>query len=47
MDLGGLVIRWAGLGYVVAHSDDPPSTPLFTYIAGARGRRTRGHPNER
>jgi hypothetical protein len=28
MDLGGLVIRWAGLGYVVAHPDHPLSTPL-------------------
>jgi hypothetical protein len=29
MDLGGLVIRWAGLGYVVAHPDHPLSTPLM------------------
>jgi hypothetical protein len=24
----GLVIRWAGLGYAVAHLDHPLSTPL-------------------
>ena len=28
MDLGGLVVRWAGLGYAVAHPDHPLSTPL-------------------
>jgi hypothetical protein len=28
MDLSGLVIRWAGLGYAVAHPDHPLSTPL-------------------
>jgi hypothetical protein len=30
MDLGGLVIRWAGLGYAVAHPDHPLFTPLTT-----------------
>jgi hypothetical protein len=28
MDFGGLVVRWAGLGYAVAHPDHPLSTPL-------------------
>jgi hypothetical protein len=28
MDLGGLVIWWAGLGYAMAHPDHPLSTPL-------------------
>jgi hypothetical protein len=28
MDLGGLVVRWTGLGYAVAHLDHPLSTPL-------------------
>jgi hypothetical protein len=32
MNLGGLVIRWAGLGYVVAHLDHPLSTPLVLCI---------------
>jgi hypothetical protein len=30
MDFGGLVVRWAGLGYAVAHPDHPLSTPLPT-----------------
>jgi hypothetical protein len=28
MDLGERVIRWAGLGYAVAHPDHPLSTSL-------------------
>jgi hypothetical protein len=29
MDLDGLVVQWAGLGYAVAHPDHPLSTPLI------------------
>jgi hypothetical protein len=28
MNFGGLVVRWADLGYAVAHPDHPLSTPL-------------------
>jgi hypothetical protein len=29
MNLDGLVVPWAGLGYAVAHPDHPLSTPLL------------------
>jgi hypothetical protein len=34
MDFGGLVVRWAGLGYAVAHPDHPLSTPLAATAVG-------------
>jgi hypothetical protein len=36
MDLDGLVVWWAGLGYAVAHPDHPLSTPLMHRADGSR-----------